>query len=298
MAACVRTAWLTLGSLTVYLENTDAGWFCSELNLPLPDVREVVTARPDQDGVDDRTSLWGGRVVTANITAAAPTARIDDVADSFAPFMVPTARPVLHWILDRPGTAERTLTVRGSGYDWPIVGADERNISLQWLAADPVARDPVTKIVTSWSGSQGTQGRAYPLTFNRTYPTSGGGQMSGTISSAGEIPVRPLLRVYGPITGPDIQFTQSNPSGSYRVVFQPGYVIDAGHWVDVDCARRTALRDSDVAQPVAAQINWINTTWPVIAVSPSSTVMALFAASGNTTAVTQVQAIWQDGFLT
>ena len=48
----------------------------------------------------------GTRVVSADITALAGAgARIDDVADNFAPFMVPSARPVLHYVLDRPGAS-------------------------------------------------------------------------------------------------------------------------------------------------------------------------------------------------
>ena len=139
-AECIRRAWLTLGALTMPLEDKDAGYYCTELNLGYPEVRDVVNNRPDQHGVDDRTAYFGSRIVSANITAQ--QAPVDAVAASFAPFMVPGVRPVLHYVLDRPGTPERAFTVRASGYSWPVTGSRRRDIQLQWVAADPVAVDP------------------------------------------------------------------------------------------------------------------------------------------------------------
>jgi hypothetical protein len=297
---CTRTAWLELGTLTLALEDDDAGYFCQSLDLGYPDVREVVNNRPDQNGIDDRTRLMGGRTVTANITALAGAgARIDAVAASFAPFMVPSARPVLHYVLDRPGAAERTLTLRAAGYSWPIVGADERDIQLQWVAADPVARDPTLRTATAWAGASNSPGRLYNLTFNRIYPVGGGGPVPGTISSPGDLPVTPALRIYGPITGPVVNFAMTNPTGAIAVYFLADYRIDAGHFVDVDTAARTAYIDGDTTQSALSAIDWsqMGNGWPVLPVLPGSTQMTLTALGGNTTGVTQVVATWQDGYL-
>src|SRR5215475_9017960 len=107
---CVRKAWLVLGGSTVQLEDQSKGYFCTSLDLGYPNVREVVNNRPDQDGADDRTRLMGPRAVSADITAIRSVpAQVDAVASMFAPYMVPSARPVLHYVLDRPGVAERTL---------------------------------------------------------------------------------------------------------------------------------------------------------------------------------------------
>jgi hypothetical protein len=236
----------------------------------------------------------GGRVVTADITALAGAgARIDDVADNFGPFMVPYARPVLHYILDRPGAAERVLTLRASGYSWPIVGPSQRDIQLQWLAADPVVRDPATRTVTAWSGSGGA-GRVYPLVFNRQYPTSGGSPITGVISSPGDVAVRPLLRIYGPITGPDVRL--SPQSGAwFDVKFVASFVINAGDWVDVDTVAKTAFLRGDPTQSVLGQVDWLNTTWPVLPVAPATSNLNLYGSGAS--GVTQVQAIWHDGYM-
>ena len=290
-SACVRQAWLTLGALTVPLENQPGGWFCSSLDLGWPDVRDVVSNKPDQDGVDDRTRYFGARAVTANITALRGAgARIDDVADNFAPFMAPNARPVLHWVLDRPGAAERTLTVRASGYSMPIVGADQRDIQLAWVAADPICRDPTVKTATAWSGSSSAPGRNYNLTFNRIYPVGGGSSTSANVSTPGDVPIRPFLRIYGPISGPWVYFA-THP---WRVGFQSSYVLNAGHWIDVDTANKTAYLDSDRTQSILNQMDWTS-MWPVI---PPGVTEIMTLHGSNMSGITQVQATWQDGYLT
>jgi hypothetical protein len=299
---CVRRAWLTLGGLSVDLEDVSAGYFCSSLDLGYPDVRDVTSNRPDADGIDDRTALMGGRVISADITALRGAgAVIDVVAASFAPFMVPSARPTLHYILDRLDNPERTLTVRPSGYSWQVAGPDQRDINLQWVAADPVARAVTEQTATSWSGSSTLPGRTYPLTFNRIYPPGGSVGNSAQIRTAGEVPIKPRLRIFGPITNPNV-FFYIYPTGTgpplptpLSIRFTGGIIVGAGHFVEVDVARKTAFVDADPTQSVLASIDWINTTWPVLPILPGYSLMTL---SGNSTSgITQCQATWRDGFL-
>lgn len=295
---CVRRAWLTLGSAAVDLDNPAGGWFCSSLDLGYPDVRDVVNNHPDRDGVDDRTAYMGGRVISADITALAGAgARIDAVAASFAPFMVPSARPTLHYILDRPGAAERTFRVRASGYSWPIAGPDQRDINLQWMAADPVARDPNTQTVIAWAGSGSAGGRIYPLTYNRIYPAGGSAPTLGNIVSYGDAPVRPLLRVYGPITAAHVALTLADRSMVWYVWLLNSAIIGAGQYVDIDTTRKTVNLMGDPAQSVVTWLDWTNTRWPVLPVFPGPATL-LQVTGTNTSGVTQVQAIWNDGYLT
>jgi hypothetical protein len=299
MAACVRSAWLDLygdGTITMPLESVAGGWFCTSLDLGYPQPREVVSDRPDQDGVDDRTRFMGSRVVTADISALTGAgARIDAVASQFAPYMTPAARPILHYVLDRPGAAERVLTLRASGYAWPVAGPTQRDIQLSWVAADPIVRDPVVKSATSWAGVTGS-GRTYPLTFNRIYPVGGASQTTAIISSPGDIGPRPVLRIYGPISGPRVLLgLVPTGAGPFNIVFLSTYVIDAGHFVDVDMARKTAYRDADRSQSVLGSLDWVNTKWGVLPAAPGYTQMTL--SGSGTTAVSQVQATWQDGYL-
>jgi hypothetical protein len=288
--------------LSVGLEGP--GWFCSSLDLGYPDVRDVVSNRPDQDGIDDRTRFFGGRTVTAEITALAGAgAVIDAVAASFAPFMAPSARPTLHYVLDRPGAAERTMTLRAAGYSWPVAGPYQRDIQLQWVAADPAAVDPVQKTATAWAGSSTTAGRNYPWTPNRIYPVGGSSPTSAIVSSAGDLPFRPLLRIYGPVTAPAVWLNvtgdpTTGPTNSGTIQFVASYTIPAGQWVDVDLAAKTVRAQSDPNQSVLNQIDWVVTspTWPAIPPLPGYARMQMGGSSRS--GVTQVQASWYDRYLT
>jgi hypothetical protein len=296
MATCVRQAWLVLGAQTVQLENVAAGWACDSLDLGYPTVRAVTNNRPDTDGIDDRTTLMGERAVSASIHAfASGGASIDAIAASFAPFMVPSVRPVLHYVLDRPGTPERIMTLRAANYTWAVVGPADRAIHLQWVAADPAARDPTQQTATSFSGSSTGAGRGYNLTFNRTYPSGGGSASSATITSPGDVAVRPLLRIYGPITAPAVAFTPN----AGLVAFQPTMVVSGGHYIEVDCAARTAYLDGDRTQNVLTQMDWPTMNaqggWPLI---PPHTTVTMSLTGQSTGGSTQVQAFWNDGYLT
>jgi hypothetical protein len=241
----------------------------------------------------------GGRVVTANITALVGAgAQIDAVASAFGAYMNPAQRPVLHYVLDRPGAGERTLVLRGSGFTWPIVGPYQRDIQLQWVAADPIVRDTLTQTVTASAGTSGGAGRTYPLTYSRAYPPGGSASGStGTILSHGDVRVQPFLRIYGPISGPGFYVHFAPSTGPVaNVRFQDSFRVDAGHWVDVDTRAKTALMDSDPTQSVLGALDWINTVWPVLPIAPATTTMNLYGSS--TSAVTQVQASWSDGYLT
>ena len=294
-AECIRRAWLTLGALTMPLEDKGAGYYCTELNLGYPEVRDVVSNRPDQHGVDDRTAYFGSRVVSANITAQRDP--VDAVAASFAPFMVPSVRPVLHYVLDRPGAPERAFTVRASGYSWPVTGSKRRDIQLQWVAADPVAVDPTQRSATAWAGSEVGGGRVYNLTFNRTYGAEGGSlPTAAVLTSPGDVIVWPLLRIYGPIAQPLVTFTYDAPTPPASVVFTAPFNVDAGRYVEVDTDEKTAYRDGDRSQPVLGSIDWLATVWPYI---PARNAPATMTLTGEgTTGTTQVQATWQDGYLT
>jgi hypothetical protein len=276
------------------LEDESAGYVCQSLDLGWPDVRDVTSNRPDADGIEDRTRYMGGRTVSADVTALAGAgAVIDEVASAFGPFMVPSARPVLHYVLDRPGATERTLTLRSSGYEWPIAGPFERDIQLQWVAADPVARDPVVQSATAWAGT-GILGRVYNLVFPRVYPVGANVPTLGQIVGHGEVPIKPYLRIYGPITAPHVSL-RNNLAPIVQSNIWLTSRIDAGHFVGIDTLRHTARMDDDPNQSVLASVDWANTTWPVLPNAPDSTALGL--TGSGTTSSTQVVATWQDGYL-
>jgi Concanavalin A-like lectin/glucanases superfamily len=290
-SACVRRAWLSLpGGRTMPLDGR--GYFLTSLDLGAPTVRDVTQNRPDQHGIDDRTMYMGGRVVSVVVTALATAgARIDEVASAFGPYMVPDVRPVLHYVLDRADNPERTLTLRASAYSWPVVGPTQRDVSLQWVAADPVARSATVQSATAWSGSSTAAGRSYSLAYNRSYPAGGGAPVAGRIQSAGDVAVRPVVTLYGPLSHGVVTLTQDGATIGVLPMAAPAR-IDAGRWWTIDTAAHTATDDAGAS--VLASLDWSALAWPVVGAGTPAT-MAL--AGDGTTHVTQAVATWQDGYL-
>lgn len=298
MTSCVRKAWLTLGTLSVLLEDSTKGYFCTELNLGYPAAREVINNRPDQDGADDRTQYMGSRAVTANISALAGAgARIDTVASQFAPFMVPSARPTLHYILDRPGAAERTMTLRASNYAWPIIGSFQRDIQLAWVCSDPYAADPNQSSASAYAGSSTSPGRLYNLIFPRVYPVGGGSATTGQILPKGDLSVQPIFQIWGPITAPVITLNLIGGGGGWQIKFLPPLIINANHYVEIDTYAKTVRMDGDPMQSQSALLDWQNTTWPVCPPVPPTQGTYLQLSGGSTSVITQVKALWHDRYL-
>ena len=292
---CITRAWLELGSLVMPLEDEAGGWFMTELNLGYPEVRDVVGNRPDAHGIFDRTSYFGARAVSASVKAVKwAGAELDEVASSFAPFMVPAARPVLHYVLDRPGAPERILTLRAAGYEFVIDNPVERDIHLEWIAADPIVRDPASSSATAYTGASTGAGRRYNLAYNRVYPAGGGGPVSATIRSNGDVAVRPLLRIYGPVTAPVVAFAPG--AGAFAML--PTLTISGGHYVEVDCALKTAWIDGDRSLNALAYVDWptiyAQGGWPLI---PPRTNVTMTMTGQSTSSTTQTQATWNDGYL-
>jgi len=297
---CVRRAWLTLGDRSIPLEDDGLGYACTELDLGYPEVRDVVDNRPDRDGVDDRTKLAGSRGMSADIRAYGGTMTVDEIGASFAPYMIPNARPELHYVLDRPGTPERAAVVRAADYAWKISGSKNREIHLAWVASEPFVRDPAQKVATALAGASVIPGRTYPLVHNRIYPPGGGSPSTGEIRSAGDVVVRPLLRIWGPITNPVVSIqstTGADPSGPpSTIAFVTGFIVDAGSWVDVDTEAKTAFLQGDPAQSVMAQVDWSTSVWPILPTLPYFSWLTI--TGDSTSSTSQVQALWYDQFLT
>jgi len=292
---CVRRVWLTLDGSSIELHDEAAGYFVTSFDLGSPDVREVTSNRPDADGIDDRTRYLGGRLISVDLSAISDAgAQIDAVAASFGPFMLPRLRPLLHYVLDRPGAPERVLTVRPHAYAFKVDDDHQRDVQLQFVAADPSAYDPTTQQVIAWSGASSTPGRTYPLHPPRTYPPGGGSPTTGILRSAGDVPVQPFVRIFGPITQPVVTFTL--PDGrTFRIAFLASFTIGPGAWCDVDTRAKTAYYNSDPTQNMLARLDWSVTSWPVLPVHVDNRVTLTGAAP--TTGVTQAVVTWQDGYL-
>jgi hypothetical protein len=299
LPGCIRKAWLTNRGVEMQLDDYQAGWVCTELNLGWPEVREVVNNKPDQDGVDDLTRYFGARAVSASIVTSSHATQPDAVAAQWGRFMHPGTRSQLHYVLDRPGAEERVLVVRPSGYQWPINGSNKREVSLSFIAADPIARAAKLSTSAAWSGSSVVAGRTYNLTYDRYYPSGGGAEVAGFPSSSGDVATSPLLRVYGPITAPVVEwwsYLEGVQSAYYVLAFEPGFIIASGEYVEIDCRNHSATRNGDRRLSCIDALLWGSAGWPEVAPLPETNRLTL--KGDSTDHLTQVQAIWRDGYLT
>lgn len=296
-----RQAWLVLDGQTLYLDDFAAGYAMTELDLGFPEVRDVTSNKPIANGIDDRTQFFGSRVIDAKITAwPGGTVELDDIPSLFQPFLNPAARPELHItrISDKTPTEKVITSLRSSGFAAPMGPPLSREMELQWIASDPYFRDVQVKSVSAWTGSPGSPGRTYPLGFNRVYPPGTGAPVTGFPVNNGEVPVFPLVRIYGPITYPQLTFTNTgksgNPNHNYSFLFGPATTIGAAQFIQIDCNAKTVLLNGTT--PMQDQVNFQGSQWPLIwpvfgwscAVNISGT---------STSGVTQAQVSWQDRFL-
>jgi len=294
-----RQAWLELGGVQLYLDDFDTGYACMELDIGFPEVRDVVNNNPDRNGVNDRTTLLGARVVTATIQAfPGGSSTIDDIARLFGPYTNPAVRPELHWTLNTADHAERMLTLRAADFAAPMPAPLGREIMLGWVAADPVCYDPTVQQAVGWPTGTIAGGRTYNLTFNRVYPQTIITGQNAYITVTGDVPAYPDFRIYGPITGPVLQLTQqlTATQTSQTVInfaLDSTVVVPTGGWIDINAATRTVTDQN--GNNLQAHVIWSTSSWPALA--PNSTwTLALGGTSTGT--VTQVLATWQDGYLT
>ena len=140
-------------------------------------------------------------------------------------------------------------------------------------------------------------GRAYNLTFNRVYPSTGVTVV--TTYNRGDVVAFPLLRLYGPASGISIQFTVQPPgagSTAWMLYFLAGFSINAGDRLEIDSKNRTMYLNGDPTQNRYSQVDFGRSTggWPYIPAG-GSTIWYLNAGTYSTT--TQLQVNWSDAYL-
>ena len=300
---CHRAAWLTLDNMSVPLEDDANGYVCAELDIGWPDIREVINNRPDFHGVDDRTRLFGARLVSARIVAGPWGARsMDENVRLFGPFLQPSARPVLHYTTETPSDdwSERTLVLRAATFSAPISGAEIREMHCAWVAADPIIRGAETRDAIARPYSTLAGGRSYPLTFDREYATGGAGGQLAFIVSPGESDVFVNVRLFGPIQAPYLYFTTDatpyTAQRNWQVRFKSTYRLDTLRFADIDTANHTLV--DDLGNRLEGQIDWSQTSWSSLPGNNQSSRMQVFGLGGSTNHNTQALVTWTDGYVT
>ena len=244
------------------------------LQVSSPEVREVVRNRSLADGTLDDTRYLGARAITMAIRfndvsrcTADAEASMQTLIDQLTPYMSPRVRPTLTWQLPR-STQLRAAVVRGTNWSWSVAGPKAQAIAPQWVVptGEILEGGPDARRCVSIKPSSDTEtGRAYNLTFNRSYPASNpiGGR---TISNPGTTRSHWTLTFYGPVGKPS--FTINGVT--FKTDRGSGVTLVAGQTLVVDTRTRTVLLNGVPTASKYANTNYDEWSWDDLMLKPGS----------------------------
>ena len=255
------------------------GYVVSEFTIGWPAERPVVRSRALTDGVIDTTRYVGNRAVTVALrldnTGCAGFAT-QDLLDLVTPYLSPRRRPRLVWSVDRTPSNPlhiRSLEIRGVDAPFTVNAPKALTLVCQWVATESFSRalDETCAIAQLTGAAEG--GRAYNLTYNRTYPASapfgvtyftpsGNAPMTWTGTVTGALVDPELL-----VNGVTIQFSTLS--------------ITAGQTINIDTQARTILRNNDPSDSVYDLTNFQAWTWDDLLLQPGQNQIRLEAASSS-----------------
>lgn len=243
---------------TTVLELGDAtGIYVAQLDLGFPTIRAVTQPRPDADGELDQTTHIGARGVTLSGTIVPPTGSTDtrqQILDRLLAFLNPAIRPYLVYQLEPDGDARR-IRLRADQHTAPIVRPHSAGFSVSWRGPDGTAEGNDETTITIDASADIEAGRTYDLVFDRVYPAS---PPIGTVTvtNAGNATIYPIIRLYGPVTGPNIE---NETTG--QAIELPGLVVAAGDYIELDTRARTIELLGDPTQSRASYYDFDASEW-------------------------------------
>ena len=246
-----------LGTLDV---DDGLAYVTERVDLPLPQVRVVTEDRVQADGTLDSTAWFGARAITASVVAfAAPGVSLEARVDQLRAYLLPSRRFLFQWTPLGAATA-RQLLVRPDSHD--VILQDPRwarttvNLVAPRGVAESVAEHEVT-IAPAPLGS--AAGRAYNLTYGRTYPAGSGSATEVLVTNQGTSEACWMAKLYGPCTDPEL----TNRTLGESLAFS-GLTLAAGEYVELDCEAHTALLNSDPTLPVYNRLTLASDWWPLL----------------------------------
>lgn len=239
----------------VLLPRQDDGLFLQGLDAPMPEVREVVEARTDDDGTRDSTVLFGARACSLDLLV---TQGARAVEDEIARYLHPRSRPYL--VVEDDGWSQaRRLGLRADTFDAPLtvdLPREARRIGVGWKVPTGIweAEEAVEETIAA--DNETTTGR----TYQKTYPWAYAATMSAgatVVTSLGSVPAHFTVKLYGPCSGPRLV----NESTGEEITFLPSLTLAAGDYVEIDTRERTAYALSSTSASRLTYIDFEATSW-------------------------------------
>lgn len=217
------------------------GWYVDDLNLGSVDIRDTSQPAPDWHGTIDPTSLIGARDVILRGTMIPDVAELWEMREALAAFNSPRIRSTITFQESADAPIRMLRRCRAVQIPTRVVDANADS----WRAVFRVERGIIESAALNVrdvyaSGPGLTAGRVYPLEFPRTYPIAPP-VGSTPIVNAGKFDAAPIIRVFGPVTG----ITIENRTVGRALVFNPGFSVAAGDYLEIDVAGRTIRLNSD-----------------------------------------------------
>jgi hypothetical protein len=211
------------------------GFWLTDFTPGFPEVRKVQAANPGYDGTTDYTRFYGAKVVAATVRIL-PAATTMQTLSTLRGWVAP--RRSVQMFYTPAGMDERVLYLRGEqlGADLPerTIRIGVVDVQMQWSCPDGVEFSAETaQTVVTLQTALATGGRLYPLTFPRTYPAQTGTGVA-VITNAGTVPSAPVVRVFGPCTGPIVT---NETTG--QVIAMSGFTLGSTDYVEIDMAAKT-----------------------------------------------------------
>jgi hypothetical protein len=220
----------------ILLPRQTSGVLLQAIDAPMPEVREIVENRTDDDGTRDTTSLFGARACSIELLVTqSPRA----VEDELTRFLHPRSRPYL--VVEDDGWSQaRRLGLRAGTFDAPLTldtaRWDGRRISVGWKVPTGIwEADETTEETVVADAASGGVGFSLPfsLPLALTATTDTGAY---TVSNLGSIPSHFVARLYGPCSGPVLK----NESTGEEIRFTTTLSLASGEYVEIDTRERTA----------------------------------------------------------
>lgn len=236
------------------------GYVPQEINLGFPDIRDNVQKRPSANGTFDFTRYFAASAVQIKV-AMEPSLMATPVTtrrleDQLKRWLNPARRSCL--VYRDPGEEDwRRIRVRGND--------STRNISLarttfgvvSLVFRAPKGYSESLEVFSKNLPFTGTEsGRAYDLTFDRTYPASG---TIGVIEveNLGNVESHPILRIYGPCS----DFRVENQTTGEQLKFKTAFSLLANEFLVIDMENGTVLMNGDVGNDRYDQIDVATSDW-------------------------------------
>ena len=248
-----------------------------------PTIRTNVEDRPEYDGAVAGDFYMGRRAVTLR-------GRIVNVNAADRNLTVVQMQRTL-----RALRSSVTITSQPSGLpamqatakleSLRVTGGFVKEFHISMICADPLIYSQELHVQYG-TGQTATTGVAFPMAFPMSFGGGSGAVVTLPVSNNGNIEVRPVYRIEGPIDDP---YIENDTNG--QIFYLDGVSLLAGEWVDIDTAAFTVVDDASVN--LYGNVRYPDSSW--VQLEPGGNVLELRGDSTASDAILTVT--WRDAWV-